>query len=505
MKNEEEDNDFFLLKDEINNEQIHNKINLNKDKITEEELKILFQIIFNNNKLNEEKTKIKTKEDYYCLIIIINKLKNEEFISFFNYLNNNKFPILEILINGFIDFDLSKDNENQEDIILKIISKAMSINFTKNIFYFVYGKLSYFYRRHDTINNLNRLKNFEKVFKIWKLLYSIELHFKNYEDNNITNISLFPNINKDNKNILINIGQNTKIGKPNNGIDKYIITIYFESCIVLNLNKYNDKFCFIKLYDDENKCEFEIKYYDIIDDKSNNINDLCKVKKLWIELMGEVFTISINDNQINKKNAKFDFNSIKKIEILNNFIGDISTVSIEKYFTMIPNSENNEVNELIKENLLISISKTDEKIKLNLFLNGEKIENNNYIFYNGEIFSDKMNDKIIKEIKLELSDIRFLGGFESFFPLLKIINYIIKTIKNIINNNIENEIKENKNDIIDDYMSKYIIIWIKDILKIMLKMISLSEKNYIYFQRIIISLIGSLAEILHTLKDLSNI
>ena len=35
-------------------------------------------------------------------------------------------------------------------------------------------------------------------------------------------------------------------------------------------------------------------------------------------------------------------------------------------------------------------------------------------------------------------------------------------------------------------------------------MVCLSEKNYIYFQRIIISLIGSLAEILHTLKDLSN-
>ena len=70
-----------------------------------------------------------------------------------------------------------------------------------------------------------------------------------------------------------------------------------------------------------------------------------------------------------------------------------------------------------------------------------------------------------------------------------------------IDNNINNE-KDEKN--INEYYINKSIQWIKDILKIILKMICLSEENYLNFQKIVISLIGSIAEILNTLTDLPN-
>ena len=499
MKNEDKIN-------HINNEiniNINNELNQNKEKITEEELKKLLQIIINNNKFNDEKTKINMQEDYDFLILIINKLNNEEFISFLKFLNKIKISILKILINGFIDYDFK--NENQENIILKIIAKVINIEFNKDIFYFVYGKLSFFYRRHDNINSLNSIIRFDKLFKIWKLLYNIEIYFENYESNTvIPTIALFPEINKDKKNVSFNIGKNIKIGKFNKGIDKYNITINFFSCIVLNLNKYIDNFSFLKLYNDSNS-EVEVKYEDIFSDKNDNIdniNELFKVKTLKFQLLGESIIIFINDMQIKKQKKKFNFNSIKKIEILNNFMGEISSISIEKYFISVDNPK-----EIVKENLILAISTKNYKTQLTVYLNEKKLEHNiiqNYILYNGELFSNKMSNKILTKNKLELCDIKYFGGFDCFLPLFKIINYIIKKIENIINNNIDNENKENKNDIIYNYMNEPIIIWIKDIIKIMIKMICLSENNYKDFKKIIVSLIGSLAEILHTLKSLSN-
>ena len=63
--------------------------------------------------------------------------------------------------------------------------------------------------------------------------------------------------------------------------------------------------------------------------------------------------------------------------------------------------------------------------------------------------------------------------------------------------NIENKSKQD----ICDYLEKS-IIWIKDIIKIILRLISLSEKNYINFKKSIIPLIGAFAEISNSLNIL---
>ena len=67
----------------------------------------------------------------------------------------------------------------------------------------------------------------------------------------------------------------------------------------------------------------------------------------------------------------------------------------------------------------------------------------------------------------------------------------------------------NKNENIKNlkYYINESIVWIKDLIKIMIKMICLSEKNYRNFKNIIIPLLGSLSEIYHSfnsLKELSS-
>ena len=134
-----------------------NEINEKKPnvKITEEDIDIINQFIDNYNK--EEKEKMNLQKEYESLAEIFKKLNNKELFILLKYMKQKSIPIIEILINGFIDYDIY--SENQENKILDIIKKAMNLFFNKTIFYFVYEKLSYVYRKHRTIIEKKYIKS----------------------------------------------------------------------------------------------------------------------------------------------------------------------------------------------------------------------------------------------------------------------------------------------------------------------------------------------------------
>ena len=144
----------------------NNNIIIKKDEINEEQK--LLNILTNKNLFNDKKTKIIIKKEYEFLITLLNNANYNEFINLFKYINNIKIPIIKILIMGYIEFNI--DNEN---IALEIISKGINICFNKNIFCFVYTKLSKQFRKHYLIKDIQTIKKFEKLFNVWKLLYNI--------------------------------------------------------------------------------------------------------------------------------------------------------------------------------------------------------------------------------------------------------------------------------------------------------------------------------------------
>ena len=502
------------MKEEIEqNEKInHNQIieiqeeNKNKEKINDEDIKYLLYFI-NNTK--EEKSKIKSEEAYEFLIKYINKLNDEQFFPFFNYLDNIGISILKILINGFIEHET---DEKQEQNIFKIINKLISFYFNKNTYDFIYEKLSLFYRKHDTlIKNISSIRKFEKVFNIWKYFYNIENSYENVKNENISNIVFYNEINKKNKNLSINFGEKLKYDDTKKATQIYRISIKFISSTILDLNKFIENFSFIKIiYNNEFK--FKINYNDIFNEYNSIVDSLSKVHEIIFEIYFSNIIISINGKKLENKTFKIEYNRIQKMKILNNFLGEISFVEVAKDFLLISDT-------VEKETLIVNIIKNDSinindnKFIYKILYNNKEInnKNNELVKIDGEIFSNKYlnnsNNKVKKNNKIDLNDLRYYGGLNCFIPLFKLINYVINELKNMNNNYKENE--ENKEYIeyfknnINIYINKS-LNWIKDILQIMIKMICLSKNNFINFQNIIISLIGSIAEIKHTLIDLAS-
>jgi len=93
---------------------------------------------------------------------------------------------------------------------LDIISNAMYIYFDRSIFYFVYKKLSKYYRRNELLKDIKSIEKFEKIINIWKLLYntSSELNLKDWNDNSFL---FFPSLNEEKKYIEIEIDDKNEI------------------------------------------------------------------------------------------------------------------------------------------------------------------------------------------------------------------------------------------------------------------------------------------------------
>ena len=502
------------MNNDISNDiQNENKINpenceeYENNKIKNNEKQFLLKLIINNNIFNEKKTEFKDKIDFDLFIDIINKLNYKEIFSIFNYFNKIRIQILKILINGFIEFDIN--DVNKENNILLLISKSIHFYFNKNIFYFIYDKLSQLFREHQKIKGLNLIIKFEKIFKIWKLLHNIDNFSSDSKKNNISNIALFSNLSNPEKNLIIQFGKKMNIGSLTNGADVYIITIDFEKSPILDLNEYNENFSFIKLIDNKDY-EFDIKYSDVFtrknhdDNIKNNINKInffSKVNTIKFNLCFRDFSFQINGSEdIKRTDLNFSFNSIKKIEILNGFFGEFSSIKIIKDLTIVKKEAKKEILEIFIKKY-ISMNKKEHKIECNINLNGEEInnfnKNNDLIKIEGVMFSDSFfdinNDKYLNKSKLNSNEIKYFGGIDSFIPLFKLIKYIVVELGKFIN--------KNENFDVNQYFLKS-LIYIKDILIIIIRLICINENNYNYFLKISVPLIGAISEILEPLKKL---
>ena len=141
---------------------------INKDENNNEPKKIL--TILSNIYSKSDKILI-SKENYEFVINYINNTKNKNLIPFIGYLNDINYPILTILIDGYIKIDFEDENKNK--LILDNISRLIEILFNKNIFKLVYNRLSKFFRKHAQLKDINNIKKFERAFRIWKLLYTV--------------------------------------------------------------------------------------------------------------------------------------------------------------------------------------------------------------------------------------------------------------------------------------------------------------------------------------------
>ena len=108
-----------------------------------------------------------------------------------------------------------------------------------------------------------------------------------------------------------------------------------------------------------------------------------------------------------------------------------------------------------------------------------------------------------KRINVNLDQIEYFGGLNCLIPMFKIITNAFKSHSNYINSqntpdgNDKYELLINPEDSLNR-----ILAFVKEILKIILKMICLSENNYKNFKKIIVPLLGTLGEISHILNDL---
>ena len=529
MKDEIEVNDLINQNQiiEIEDDKEENK---KKEKINDEDENFLYNFIIDKNKdiFDEKKTKIKLKACFIFLIKYINKLNDEEFFPFFHYLDNIGISILKVLINRYIEHEI---DEEQEVDLYKIINKLISFNMNKNTFDFIYKKLSHLYRKHETIKTSVFIRRFEKLFKIWKSFYSVENSCVNFKNNNNSNFVFFNKLNKRSKNIVINFGENLQY--DDTATLQYYVTINFISSTILDLNKFNkENFSFIKIYDNKDS-KIKIKYNDIFNENNNIVDSFSKVHTLKFEINFLNIKIFINNVELKKK-IEFEYNRIKRIEILNYFIGEISSIEVIRDFIMV--SENYK-----KENLKIDIKNDLDNISDNKFIykisltneeNGNKniktynsINDENLVKLEGELFSEKYlnnnrnkvinnnRNKILNNNKIDLNNLKYYGGLNSFIPLFKLINYVILKLKESYKEKEEKEEKEEKDkkgeniDNLENDINNYInksLNWVKDVLQTIIKMICLSKNNYENFQNIVIPLIGSVAEILHSLKDLES-
>ena len=476
------------FENKINNEGIPNN-----EKI--EELKILASIL----NIKEKKVKTLNKENYLFLIKILINANEQELINLLSFFNKTNLIIHKILINGYIEYDLTE----YDNSLLNIISKIIDIYFNKKLFYFIYKKLSYIFRRHDLIQDVKYISKINKIINVWKMLYNPSGQIM-YPIFNKSNFIFLPDFSTNNniKNIEINV-------KDVNKMKNLSITMNFVNSEILNINSIISKFSFIKLYD-INKNVFELKYNNIFG--QNNINEnFSKVSHIKFIFHKINYQIDINEKKkvIDKKEINYDFNSVIKIEILNNFYGEVSSIIVEKQYLSLFKTT---------RKLKIEIEKdcTDDKIIINSndtlkeISEKESFKKNEVASfrYYGIILNFKINFNNIgnycKQIQKNIYEVEYFGGLNCFIPMFKIIKYIIDSLKNIFNGKENGEHSLADKNSISDYVDK-MFGWIKDIIKVMIELICLSEKNYNNFKKIVVPLIGALSEIFHSINNLSSL
>jgi len=443
-------------------------------------LSILVEI-FKNKDSKEKKNSI-SKKNYELILDFINKVDDDTLFQFFDCLNDLDLPILQVLIKGYIKIDFE---EKENELVLKQLEKLFKIYFSKALFKCVYKQLSKLFRKNYLLKNLDTVKEFEKIFNVWKLLYNIE---NNQVPIQINYYNFDEDFEIDIKNEAFYSGSNSLIIEINFTFPEiFKKMISDENFYFLQLDDGDDLSIIFSLLDNFNKDDIkQIKLKD-----KNTMKLLTEEDSLKFLINGK----EIKPSKEGKKTFKFE--GIKKIKFLNYFFYiNITNINVE---IINGDKKNSQTLKAIIEKKNFS-DKYTSKYKLE-YKNVKKDKINKKkenIDFDDDDSVHCSNIKFGKSEwlkgKARLDNIIYYGGIESFIPLFKIIKYILDNLGN--NQNISKQ----KNE---DYINKS-IIWIKDIIKIILRLISLSEQNYTNFKKCIIPLIGAFAEISHSLNNLKK-
>ena len=137
---------------------------------------------------------IVSKENYLIVIKLIEDLEGKDIIYFSRYLKALDIVIQKVLINGYLEYDF----ENEENILTSIL-RVINVLYDKDTFNCIYNKFSEIYRRHKDINSPDSIKKFNKIMKVWELLYDVDPSTTNIKENG--SILLLPQKEKEEPNI----------------------------------------------------------------------------------------------------------------------------------------------------------------------------------------------------------------------------------------------------------------------------------------------------------------
>ena len=417
--------------------------------------KSLYYFFSNRDIYNEKGTKLKDKENYICLMTLINEYlkQNKDFI--FLYFNKNNIDLIKVVFNGYLASDI--ENTEQKDFLLKTIKDFIPLFFSKVIFYFIYNKLSKIFRKFNLIQDKeNLLIKFGKLFELWKVVYDID----NREKVNSNYFTLLGNQTL----ILMNLNNST----IKFHFKKVNINIEFEEDF-FNMNEKNDELISVWYVDYGAK---SFRYKDINKIEGEIIKNISiKIKEESIDLTFKKDSNEKNENNfIQVLKIKIDPPSnFGKIDILKNYIGKIRKIYFKIEF---------KDTELPKYEYEIVPSKNENYYEINT---KETIDGIVKITFQPQNNTKFISSKIYNDLLYE--DIRYYGGFESFIPIIKIIKYFISVYLDS-----------------EDKIQKLIDILI-DIIKYIVKFIFYSKDNFENFKKILVPLIGALAEINNVLPN----
>ena len=159
----------------------------------------------------------------------------------------------------------------------------------------------------------------------------------------------------------------------------------------MNINKIIENFYFLKVLD-KNKNDFTFKYDNVfIGDNNNETYTFSQIFQIRFDLMSKQYDIYINDNKIMSKNVNIiDFSSISEIFILNNFLGEVSSIIINSKYIIV--DEDRRKNYNLKIDVYNENIKNNLNVDINLLMNGKKVEEElkeHIVKWSGIIFNEQ--------------------------------------------------------------------------------------------------------------------
>ena len=434
--------------------------NIENEKVQELNEENLYYFFFSKELYNEKGTKLLNKEKYIPFLNILNeyiKEKNDFILLFFKKIDIN---LIKVVFNGYLTSDIN--DTQKKATLLDIIKNIIPLFFSKNLFYFVYNKLSKIFRQFHTIKDKEILfDKFCKLFDIWNLLYNIK-------DKTKVNSDYFAIIG--NKELLLMKNSNENQYNYNN-VD---IFIEFEDGIY-GLNNVNKDCVLVKVsyvLDGAKMLNFEELQNDMEEnnenEKKNEINNI--VIRIDEKSIGYIINEDYDSDEIDIQKLKIikqtdNPSDFAQVEILKNYIGKIRKIKIKSEFKN-EKEQNYECEILPKDNQFGYEIKEYSKKEGIIGISYELRDINKLIIA-------KMHQDLLYE------DIRYYGGMECFIPLIKIIKYFISEFKE----------DENKMKILNQLLV--------NIIKNIVRFIFYSKNNFQNFKKILIALIGAFAEINH--------